>query len=120
MHFGIKDLIDVLLVAYFLYQTYKLMKSSGTMAIFSGIISFVIVWILISQVLEMRLMGAILDKCISVGVVVLAILFQDDIRRFLMVLGSHRGWKFLSHLFSGKTAEGEDKPYVRLTIWLLP
>lgn len=109
MHFGIKDLIDVLLVAYFLYQTYKLMKSSGTMAIFSGIISFVIVWILISQVLEMRLMGAILDKCISVGVVVLAILFQDDIRRFLMVLGSHRGWKFLSHLFSGKTAEGEDK-----------
>lgn len=36
MHFGIKDLIDVLLVAFFLYQTYKLMKSSGTLAIFSG------------------------------------------------------------------------------------
>ena len=34
MHFGVKDLIDVLLVAFFLYQTYKLMKSSGTMAIF--------------------------------------------------------------------------------------
>lgn len=36
MHFGIKDLIDVLLVAFFLYQTYKLMKSSGTLAIFSS------------------------------------------------------------------------------------
>ena len=62
MNFGIKDLIDVLLVAFFLYQTYKLMKNSGTLAIFSGVVSFIIVWILVSQVLEMRLMGAILDK----------------------------------------------------------
>ena len=76
MHFGIKDLIDVLLVAFFLYQTYKLMKSSGTLAIFSGVVSFIVVWILISQVLEMRLMGAILDKFLSVGFVVLVILFQ--------------------------------------------
>ena len=90
MHFGIKDLIDVLLVAFFLYQTYKLMKSSGTLAIFSGVVSFIVVWILISQVLEMRLMGAILDKFISVGFVVLVILFQDEIRRFLLALGSHR------------------------------
>ena len=58
MNFGIKDLIDVLLVAFFLYQTYKLMKNSGTLAIFSGVVSFIIVWILVSQVLEMRLMGA--------------------------------------------------------------
>ena len=83
MNFGIKDLIDVLLVAFFLYQTYKLMKKSGTMAIFSGVVSFVIVWILVSQVLEMRLIGAIFDKFISVGFLVLVILFQDEIRRFL-------------------------------------
>ena len=43
MPFGVKDLIDVLLVAFFLYQTYKLMKSSGTMAIFSGVVCFIIV-----------------------------------------------------------------------------
>ena len=43
MNFGIKDLIDVLLVAFFLYQTYKLMKNSGTLAIFSGVVSFIIV-----------------------------------------------------------------------------
>lgn len=90
MHFGIKDLIDVLLVAFFLYQTYKLMKSSGHIGY--------IQWgsyihrrrSLISLVLEMRLMGAILDKFISVGFVVLVILFQDEIRRFLLALGSHR------------------------------
>ncbi len=44
-------------------------------------------------------MGAILDKFISVGFVVLVILFQDEIRRFLLALGSHRGWKFLGKLF---------------------
>ena len=111
MHFGIKDLIDVLLVAFFLYQTYKLMKSSGTLAIFSGVVSFIVVWILISKVLEMRLMGAILDKFISVGFVVLVILFQDEIRRFLLALGSHRGWKFLGKLFSkrGDDPEKEGK-----------
>ena len=100
INFGIKDFIDILLVAIFLYQTYKLMKKSGTLAIFSGVVSFIIAWILVSQVLEMRLMGAIFDKFISVGFVVLVILFQDEIRRFLVALGSHRGWKFLSHLFS--------------------
>ena len=105
MHFGTKDLIDVLLVAFFLYQTYKLMRSSGTMPIFSGVITFIIVWILVSQMLEMRLMGAILDKIISVGFVVLAILFQDEIRRFLLVWGSHRGWKFLTKIFSRKVEE---------------
>ena len=110
MHFGIKDLIDVLLVAVFLYQTYKIMKSSGTLAIFSGVVSFVIVWILVSQILEMRLLGAILDKVISVGVIVLIILFQDEIRRFLLALGSHKGWKFLSKLFGKHRENGENEP----------
>jgi DNA integrity scanning protein DisA with diadenylate cyclase activity len=107
MNFGIKDLIDILLVAFFLYQTYKLMKGSGTIALFSGVVSFIIVWILVSQVLEMRLMGAILDKFISVGFIVLVILFQDEIRRFLLTLGSHRGWKFLANLFRNKNNENE-------------
>ena len=107
--FGIKDALDVLLVAFFTYQIYKLMKSSGTLTVFSGIVSVVIVWVLVSQVLEMRLMGAILDKFISVGFLVLVILFQDDIRRFLVALGSNRGWKFLARIFSRKDTETEEQ-----------
>jgi uncharacterized protein (TIGR00159 family) len=102
MHVGIKDMVDILLVAIFLYQVYKLMKASGTMTLFTGIVAFIVVWILVSQVLEMRLMGAILDKFISVGVLVLVILFQDEIRRFLFALGSHRRWKIFSYIFKGK------------------
>ena len=85
------------------------MKSSGTLAIFGGVVSFIVVWILISQVLEMRLMGAILDKFISVGFLVLVILFQDEIRRFLLALGSHQGWKFVVKLFSKKSDDAEQE-----------
>ena len=109
LQFGVKDLIDILLVAFFLYKTYQVMKTSGTLAIFSGVVSFIVVWILISHVLEMKLMGAILDKFISVGFVVLVVLFQDEIRRFLLVLGSHRGWKFRSKLFSKRDPNSENE-----------
>lgn len=110
--FGIKDLIDVLLVAFFLYQVYRLMKNSGSLALFSGIVSFLGVWIIVSQILEMRLMGAILDKFISVGFLVLVILFQDEIRRFLLAVGSHKGWKFLSNLFSKKNEDEGRTKYI--------
>lgn len=112
MHFGIKDLIDVALVAFLLYQTYKLMKNSGAIAIFSGVVSFIVLWIVVSQILEMRLLGAIMDKIVSFGFLVLVILFQDEIRRFLVVLGSHRRWRFLTKLFFPRDVESKEHKYV--------
>ena len=80
------------------------------LAIFSGVVSFLVIWILVSQILEMRLMGAILDKVINVGVIVLVILFQDEIRRFLVAMGSHRGWQFVTRLFARKNQGDENEP----------
>lgn len=97
-HFGIKDLIDILLVALLMYYSYRLVKISGTKPLFIGIASFLILWILVSQVFQMSLLGAILDKFVSVGFFLLIILFQDEIRRFLMSLGSRKGWKFISRI----------------------
>ena len=57
--FSIKDLIDILLVAYLLYQTYRLMKDSGSINIFTGILVFIGIWLIVSQVLEMKLLGSI-------------------------------------------------------------
>ena len=112
LHFGIEDAIDVLLVAFFLYKTYRLMKDSGTIAIFAGILSFIAVWILVSQIFEMKLMGAIMDKFISVGFIVLVILFQDEIRRFLLILGSNKGWKFLAKILNPTNKIQEDLSYI--------
>ena len=87
---GVKDIIDVLLVAFLLYYTYKLMKASGSINVFTGILIFILIWLVVSQVLEMKLLGSIFDKLVSVGVVALIIIFQDEIRRFLLTLVSHQ------------------------------
>jgi len=110
--FGIKDAIDIILVAFLMYQIYKLMRSSGTLAIFSGIVSVIVVWLLVCEVLEMRLIGGILDKFISIGFLVLVILFQDDIRRFLVALGSNRGWRFLYKMFKRKNDDTDAQKYI--------
>ncbi|KAA6337617.1 hypothetical protein EZS27_014316 [termite gut metagenome] len=79
-NFSLKDVLDILLVAFLLYYTYKLMKHSGSLNIFIGIMIFILIWLFVSQILEMRLLGSIFDKLISVGGLVLIILFQDEIR----------------------------------------
>ena len=99
---GIRDIVDILLVATVMYQLYRIVSKSGTGAIFNGVLAFIVLWILISQVFQMRLMGAILDKVVNIGLFVIVIIFQDEIRRFLMSLGSNRTIKFLMRLFRSK------------------
>ena len=91
--FGLKDLIDILLVAMMLYYIYRLMKESRSLNVFSGILIFVVVWLFVSQVLEMKLLGSIMDKLVSVGVIALIVLFQEEIRKFLYSLGAHQRFK---------------------------
>ena len=105
IEFGIKDFIDILLVAYLLYQTYRLMKDSGSINIFVGILVFIGCWIIVSQVLEMRLLGSIFDKLVSVGVLALIVLFQDDIRKFLVTVGSHKRWRHLLRFLKNNQQE---------------
>ena len=105
IEFSIKDIIDILLVAYLLYQLYRLMKDSGSINIFVGILVFIGCWILVSQVLEMRLLGSIFDKLVSVGVLALIVLFQDDIRKFLVTVGSHKRWRHLLRFLNKNNQE---------------
>lgn len=101
----IKDIIDILSVALLLYYAYKFMKESGSVKIFSGVLIFILLWLLVAQVLEMRLLGAIFDQTVKVGAIALIILFQDDIRRFLQALGSHEKANRLFHLLIGGKKE---------------
>lgn len=116
IEFSIKDLIDILLVAYLLYQTYRLMKDSGSINIFIGILVFIGCWLIVSQVLEMRLLGSIFDKLVSVGVIAIIVLFQDEIRKFLVTLGSHKRWgnyfRILTNTKPGKTEKADIMPIV--------
>ena len=60
--FGLKDAVDILLVALMLYYIYRLMRDSRSLNGFGGIMIFIVAWLFVSQILEMRLLGAILDK----------------------------------------------------------
>ena len=99
LDFGIKDIFDIVIVAALLYYIYRLMKESGTLNIFYGIMAFIVVWVVASEILDMRLTGTILDKFMSIGLLILVILFQEQIKRFLVELGSHRDWRFLRKIF---------------------
>lgn len=111
LHLGFLDAIDVLSVALMLYYLYRLMKESRSLNVFIGIIVFVIIWLIVSQILEMRLLGSIMDKLVSVGVIALIIIFQEEIRKFLYSLGAHQRMRGFMRFFSSgqKDNQSPDK-----------
>ena len=100
--FGINDVVDIFLVALILYYIYRLMKESSSLNVFIGILVFVVLWLFVSQVLEMRLLGSIMDKLVSVGVIGIIVLFQEEIRKFLYTLGAHQRMKMVMKIFSSE------------------
>ncbi|MCQ2256383.1 MAG: diadenylate cyclase CdaA [Bacteroidaceae bacterium] len=105
--FGPKDAIDILLVAILLYYIWRLMKASGSLNVFYGILIFVAVWSIVAQILQMKLIGSIFETFRSVGVIALIILFQEEIRRFFLTLGSQRRLSKIAKLFKQKITEQE-------------
>jgi len=99
LDFGIKDIIVILIVALMLYYLYRTMKKTGTLSLFFGVLSFIVVWVIASEVFGMRLTGTILDKFMNIGLIVLVILFQEQIKRFLIDLGSQHRWRSIRRLF---------------------
>lgn len=109
LDFNIKDFIDILLVAILLYYVYRLMKESRSINVFTGILVFIVLWLFVTQILEMKLLGSIMDKLVSVGVLAILILFQDEIRKFLYNLGAHRRVKGLMSFFRGNKEKEVDR-----------
>ena len=101
LEFGIKDLIDITLVALAIYMLYRLVRGTIALNISIGLASIFFVWWLV-RTLEMRLLSGILNRFIEVGVIALLIVFQQEIRRFLLIIGrnamkaqSTSNWKVL-------------------------
>lgn len=83
----VTDIIDILLVAYLMYQIYVLIKGTAAFNIFVGILIFYFLYRLV-RVFNMELLSSILGQVISVGVIALMIVFQQEIRRFLLYVGT--------------------------------
>ena len=106
------DIIDILLVAFLMYKIYFLIKDTAAINIFIGIFLLYLVWLVVLA-FNMELIGTILGQIIGVGVIALIIVFQQEIRRFLLLLGSQYASKSpfsLQRLFSGTVI----RPMVRI------
>ncbi len=94
------DILDILLVSILLYQLYKLLKGSVAVKIFLGLMSIYLFYLLVNAS-GMHLLSDILGQFIGVGVLAAIILFQQEIRRFLLLVGkstsvnNERIYKFL-------------------------
>ncbi len=81
------DIIDIFLVAFILFQLYKLIRGTAALSIFIGIFFIYMFWLLV-KALKMELISALLGQVIGVGVIALIIVFQQEVRRFLLVIGN--------------------------------
>jgi uncharacterized protein (TIGR00159 family) len=84
---GFIDILDIFLVGLLIYQAYKLIKGTAAMNIFTGVLVFYFIWIIV-KALHMDLLGEIMGQIIGVGGIALVILFQQEIRRFLLRIGT--------------------------------
>jgi uncharacterized protein (TIGR00159 family) len=83
---GWVDLIDISLVAVLLYQVYKLIRGSIAVNIFLGILALYLVYLIV-RAAQMELLATILGQFMGVGVLAMIILFQPEIRKFLLLIG---------------------------------
>lgn len=106
LHFTFIDLIDILLVGLIIYQLYKLLRGTVAIKIFIGIIAIYLLWKLVSA-LRMEMLGEVLGQFIGVGMIALLIVFQQELRQFLVVIGNRdflRGMPRFVRSWLGKEA----------------
>lgn len=81
------DIVDILIVAYLMYLIYKLLRGTIAFNIFVGVLILYLVWWVVG-VLEMQLLSLLLGRFVAFGVIILIIIFQPEVRRFLVFLGN--------------------------------
>ncbi len=87
LKFTLIDIIDIILVAFLLYYVYKLVKGTVAINIFIGMVIIYLVFLL-TEALQMQLLSKILGGFMSVGLIALIVVFQQEIRKFLLMIGS--------------------------------
>ncbi|WP_457618143.1 diadenylate cyclase [Lutibacter sp.] len=87
LDFSFLDALDIILVAILLYYVYKLLKGTVAINIFIGIALVVLIW-KITEALQMKMLSGLLGALISLGAIAILIVFQPEVRKFLLMIGS--------------------------------
>ncbi len=115
IHMTLIDLIDIVVVAAILFQIYRLTRGTNALRIVVGILMVYLLWILV-RLLKMELLSMILGQIIGVGVIALIVVFQPEVRRFLLLLGTQYARR--KNTIFGRFFKSRD-PEVRLE-WIDP
>lgn len=86
LDFGWIDLLDILVVGLLMYEVYRLIRNSIASSIFLGALILYLIYNLV-KALGMEMLTSILDKFMAVGVIAAVVIFQQEIRKFLLMLG---------------------------------
>lgn len=111
LSFGITDAIDIILVAVILYLVYNLVKGTSAINIFIGLALIYVAYIVV-RAFEFKLLGSILSKFVNVGVIAIMVVFQQEIRKFLLYIGSNeflknKNWKNILKLNFGPSLQND-------------
>ncbi len=102
----ILDIVDILIVVVLIWQIYKVLKGTIAFNIFIGVMLLYGVWFVVSH-LEMRLLTFVLGPFVGFGVLILIIIFQPEVRQFLLLLGNNtlkNRFTFLEKLWGDQIA----------------
>jgi len=102
------DIIDIFLVALILFQFYRIIRGTSVFSIFIGVFLIYLFWLLV-KALNMNLISSLLGQVIGVGVIALIVVFQQEVKRFLLVIGN-RYLKNTRFSFKRFFASGKDEP----------
>jgi diadenylate cyclase len=101
------DMVDIGLVSVLLYQVYKLIRGSIAVNIFMGVLALYLIYLIV-RAAQMELLATILGQFMGVGVLAMIILFQPEIRKFLLVIGGTEFRETFLKTFSGLRGENDN------------
>ena len=105
---SIWDVLDILIVGYLFYQIYQLLRGSIAFNIVLGVLLFFLAgWLM--RFLEMDLSSLIISKIANIGIITLIIIFQPEIRSFLLYLGQttlHGRFDFINKYLNPSATSG--------------
>lgn len=115
MNLSLADILDILMVAIIFYVLFRWIRGSSAMNIFLAILLLFIVRVIVGA-LNMRLMTSLMKGLFDVGILALLILFQPEIRHFLIKVGGRSGkWRsILNNLLGKKSSSVDDKAIVEI------
>lgn len=105
------DLLDIVIVGYLIFRIYKLLRGNIAFNIFIGIAILYAIWGLVS-LLKMEMLSSILGQFVNVGFIIIIIIFQPEVRRFLLLLGNTTlggRTNFISRLLTRSMEPKEDR-----------